>query len=296
MHRCSSGPTRRSSPSSTPSKRSSAVATQGRRRLDAELVRRGLVESRTAAQEAIAAGLVTVDGGPALKASTQVLPAQAVAVSAPPRTYVSRGGDKLAHALARFAVDPGGRRCLDAGVSTGGFTDCLLQHGAASVVAYDVGYGQVHERIRTDPRVDVHERTNIRDVSPADVPPPAPDLLVCDVSFIALRTVLPTLRALGADVAEAVTLVKPQFEASRAEVGKGGVVREPAVWRRVLTEVVTAAADIGWTGVDLTASPLQGPAGNVEFLAHLTVDPPPGDRAARIDRAVAEGEALRHRT
>lgn len=218
---------------------------------------------------------------------------QALAVSAPPRAYVSRGGEKLAHGLERFRVDPSGRRCLDAGVSTGGFTDCLLQHGAASVVAYDVGYGQVHERIRTDARVEVHERTNIRDVTAADVPPPAPDLIVCDVSFIALRTVLPTLRALGVDVAEAITLVKPQFEASRAEVGKGGVVRDPSVWRRVLTEVAAVAADIGWTGVDVTASPLQGPAGNVEFLAHLTVGPPPGDVAARIDRAVGEGEALR---
>ncbi|MBW3659072.1 MAG: TlyA family RNA methyltransferase [Actinobacteria bacterium] len=294
--RCSSAPTRPSSPSSTRSKRCSAVGSQPRRRLDAELVRRGLVESRTAAQEAIAAGLVTVDGGPALKASTQVHPGQAVAVAAPPRAFVSRGGEKLAHALARFGIDPRGRRCLDAGVSTGGFTDCLLQQGAASVVAYDVGYGQVHERIRTDPRVEVHERTNIRDVTPADVAPPPPDLIVCDVSFIALRTVLPTLRALGTDIAEAVTLVKPQFEATRAEVGKGGVVRDPDVWGRVLTEVVAVAGDLGWTGVDLTASPLQGPAGNVEFLAHLTVGPAPADVDALVAAAVAEGEAVRSRT
>lgn len=239
---------------------------------------------------------MTVDGGPALKASTQVHAGQAVAVAAPPRAFVSRGGDKLAHALARFGIDPSGRRCLDAGVSTGGFTDCLLQQGAASVVAYDVGYGQVHERIRTDPRVEVHERTNIRDVAPADVAPPAPDLIVCDVSFIALRTVLPTLRALGTDTAEAVTLVKPQFEATREEVGKGGVVRDPDVWRRVLTEVVAVAGDIGWTGADLTASPLQGPAGNVEFLAHLTVGPAPADVDALVAAAVAEGEAVRSRT
>jgi 23S rRNA (cytidine1920-2'-O)/16S rRNA (cytidine1409-2'-O)-methyltransferase len=236
---------------------------------------------------------VTVDGGPALKASTQVHAGQAVAVAAPPRAYVSRGGEKLAHALERFAVDPTGRRCLDAGVSTGGFTDCLLQHGAASVVAYDVGYGQVHERIRTDPRVEVHERTNIRDVRPEDVPAPAPDLIVCDVSFIALRIVLPTLRALGTDVAEAITLVKPQFEASREEVGKGGVVRDPAVWERVLGEVVAVAGDIGWTGVDLTASPLQGAAGNVEFLAHLTVGPAPDDPPALVAAAVAEGRRVR---
>jgi 23S rRNA (cytidine1920-2'-O)/16S rRNA (cytidine1409-2'-O)-methyltransferase len=238
---------------------------------------------------------VTVDGGPALKAASQVHAGQAIALAGPPRTYVSRGGQKLAHALDRFGVDPAGRRCLDAGVSTGGFTDCLLQHGAAHVVAYDVGYGQVHERIRTDPRVAVHERTNIRDVTPDDVPPPPPDLVVCDVSFIALRTVLPTLRGLGADTAEAVTLVKPQFEAERGEVGKGGVVRDPAVWRRVLAAVADVAGDVGWTGVDVTASPLAGPAGNIEFLAHLTVGPAAtaAEVADRIDAAVAEGRDLR---
>jgi 23S rRNA (cytidine1920-2'-O)/16S rRNA (cytidine1409-2'-O)-methyltransferase len=251
------------------------------------------VTSRTEAQEAIAAGLVTVDGGPAMKPSTQVHPGQAVALSAPPRTYVSRGGEKLAHALRRFDVDPAGRRCLDAGVSTGGFTDCLLQHGAAHVVAYDVGYGQVHERIRTDERVDVHERTNIRDVVPDVVPPPLPDLLVCDVSFIALQTVLPILRRLGTPDAEAITLIKPQFEAARADVGKGGVVRDAVVWHRVVTEVAGAAARLDWCGVDVTASPLPGPAGNIEFLAHLTTGPAPDDLAVRIDRAVDEARALR---
>jgi 23S rRNA (cytidine1920-2'-O)/16S rRNA (cytidine1409-2'-O)-methyltransferase len=236
---------------------------------------------------------VTVDGGPALKAATQVHAGQAIALAAPPRTYVSRGGDKLAHALLRFAIDPRGRHCLDAGVSTGGFTDCLLQHGAAHVVAVDVGYGQVHERIRTHPHVDVHERTNIRDLTPDRLEPPRPDLAVCDVSFIALKTVLPTLRSLVTDTAEAVTLVKPQFEAERGEVGKGGVVRDPAIWHRVITEVAVAARDVGWTGFDATASPLPGPAGNIEFLAHLTVGPAPADLDERIAAAVDEGRGVR---
>ncbi|MEX1163244.1 MAG: TlyA family RNA methyltransferase [Nitriliruptor sp.] len=262
-----------------------------RRRLDAELVRRGLAASRTEAQEAIRAGLVTVDGAPVGKAASQVHAGQAVVVSAPPRAYVSRGGLKLAHGLDRFRIDPTGRRALDAGVSTGGFTDCLRQRGAGSVIAYDVGYGQVHDKIRRDPAVEVHERTNVRDLTPEDVPGPAPDLLVADLSFIALRTVLPTLRPLLAPSAEAVVLVKPQFEAVKGEVGKGGVVRDPDVWARVLTEVAAAAARIGWVGFDATASPLLGPAGNVEFLAHLTVAPatPTSEVDQRVQRAVDEG-------
>jgi 23S rRNA (cytidine1920-2'-O)/16S rRNA (cytidine1409-2'-O)-methyltransferase len=212
---------------------------------------------------------VTVDGAPALKSSTQVHAGQAIVIASPARTYVSRGGDKLVHGLDRFGVDPTGRRCLDAGVSTGGFTDCLLQRGAAHVWAYDVGYGQVHERIRQDQRVSVHERTNVRDLTPGDLPSPRPDLLVADLSFISLAGLLPTLRALVADDAVAVVLVKPQFEAERADVGKGGVVRDPAVWARCLRRVADAAASVGWSVFDATASPLLGPAGNVEFLAYL---------------------------
>jgi 23S rRNA (cytidine1920-2'-O)/16S rRNA (cytidine1409-2'-O)-methyltransferase len=255
-------------------------------------VRRGLAASRTEAQQAVAAGLVTVDGAPALKSATQVHAGQAVAVTGPPRAYVSRGGEKLAHALDRFAVDPSGRRCLDAGVSTGGFTDCLLQRGAAAVVAVDVGYGQVHERLRRDPRVEVRERTNVRDLTPADLGAPLPDLLVADLSFISLRTVLPVLRPLVAESGEAVVLVKPQFEADRGDVGKGGVVRDPAVWARCLRRVVEAAASVGWPGADLTASPLLGPAGNVEFLAHLTALAGPDVQAA-IEAAIDEGQARR---
>ena len=239
--------------------------------MDAELARRGLTSSRAEAQQAIAAGLVTVDGAPALKPATQVHAGQALVVLAPARRFVSRGGEKLAHALDRFTLDVSGRRCLDAGVSTGGFTDCLLQAGADTVLAYDVGYGQVHERVRADPRVDVNERTNVRTLTPDDIPPPRPDLLVADLSFISLALVIPTLLALLEPTARAaaVVLVKPQFEAERGEVGKGGVVRDPEVWSRCLERVSMAVAACGWTVADVTPSPLLGPAGNVEFLMHL---------------------------
>jgi 23S rRNA (cytidine1920-2'-O)/16S rRNA (cytidine1409-2'-O)-methyltransferase len=250
--------------------------------------------SRTEAQEAIRAGLVTVDGAPASKPSTQVTPAQQLVVAAPPRTYVSRGGEKLAHGLEVFGVTVTGRRCLDAGVSTGGFTDCLLQRGADHVLAYDVGYGQVHERIRTHPQVSVHERTNVRELTPADLAPPLPDLLVADLSFISLVTVLPGLLALVAPGGEAVTLVKPQFEADRSQVGKGGVVRDPEVWRSCLTRVADAVPPLGWRFAGATASSLLGPAGNVEFLVHLVHhEHASGDESqdvtGAIDRAVDEG-------
>ncbi len=259
-------------------------------------MRRGLVESRTEAQEAVAAGLVTVDGAPAGKPSTQVLPSQALVVLEPPRQFVSRGGHKLAHALDAFGIDPSGRRCLDAGISTGGFTDCLLQRGAATVLGIDVGYGQVHERVRTDERVEVRERTNIRDVVPEDVGEPF-DLVVADLSFIALKLVLPNLVALARDDGALVTLVKPQFEARREDVGKGGVVRDPDVWRRVLQDVVEAGADVGWPVAGLTASPITGPAGNVEFLALLRRAEPTesGGEAptVSVEDAVAEGHRVR---
>lgn len=252
------------------------------------------MESRTAAQEAISAGLVLVDGAPGLKPSTQVHAGQAILVSAPPRAYVSRGGHKLAHALETFGIDVEGLQALDAGVSTGGFSDCLLQRGARRVVAVDVGYGQVHERIRTDPRVSVRERTNIRDLRPDDLEPLPPELVVADLSFISVASVVARLRALVAPEAAAILLVKPQFEAERHEVGRGGVVRDPDVWRRCLQRVVDAAAEVGWRCEGATASPLLGPAGNVEFLVHLapaaTTDPAP-DAAldTALDAAVAEG-------
>lgn len=252
-------------------------------------MRRGLVASRTLAQEAIAQGLVTVDGAPAFKPSTQVRADQALVVSASPRRFVSRGGEKLDHALEVFGVDPAGRHALDAGISTGGFTDRLLQGGAVRVLAYDVGYGQVHETLRTDPRVVVAERTNVRDLTVADIPPPLPDLLVADLSFISLALVLPGLRRLLATPSEAVLLVKPQFEADRGDVGAGGIVRDPAVWRRALQRVADAGRSVGWSVQGATASPLLGARGNVEFLLHLSDAGTATQVPATLDAAVEEG-------
>jgi 23S rRNA (cytidine1920-2'-O)/16S rRNA (cytidine1409-2'-O)-methyltransferase len=264
------------------------------RRLDAELVRRGLVGSRAEAQQAVQAGLVTVDGAPAMKSARQVRPSQAIVVTSPPRAYVSRGGEKLAHALDRFGVEVAGRHCLDAGVSTGGFTDCLLQRDAATVLAVDVGYGQVHDRIRRDGRVEVRERTNVRELTPDQLDGPPASLVVADLSFISLVSVLGVLRSLAAEDAEAVVLVKPQFEAGREQVGKGGVVRDPDVWRTALEQVADAGAQVGWPVSDATASPLLGPAGNVEFLLHLRAgDVAAPDPAPRLAAAVAEGVARR---
>lgn len=262
-----------------------------RRRLDAELARRGMVRSRTAGREAIEAGLVTVDGAPTRKPSHQVLPSSDLVVTAPPRQYVSRGGGKLAHALDVFDVEVAGRRCLDAGISTGGFTDCLLQHGATEVIGVDVGYGQVAERLRTDPRVDVRERMNIRDVTVDQLGGPVA-LVVCDVSFIALRTVLPILVELARPGGDLVALVKPQFEAGRDDVGGGGVVRDPAVWSRVLDEVAATAAELGWPVVDVTASPLPGPAGNVEFLVHARQHGDVAALPARLEAALSRAREL----
>ncbi len=260
-----------------------------RRRLDVELVRRGLANSRAEAQAAVAEGRVTVAGNPATKASSLVADDAPVQVIGPARRYVSRGGEKLRSGLDRFAVDPRDRDCLDAGASTGGFTDCLLQAGAARVAAIDVGYGQLAWKIRNDPRVTVMERTNVRNLEPADLPF-APDLVVADLSFISLRAALPALVTVSDTGAGFVVLVKPQFEAGPADVGSGGVVRDPAVWRRVLTEVTDAfrAREVGVLGV--VASPLRGPAGNVEFLLHgcRGVD----DASIDLDAAIAEGEGL----
>jgi 23S rRNA (cytidine1920-2'-O)/16S rRNA (cytidine1409-2'-O)-methyltransferase len=260
-----------------------------RRRLDVELVRRGLANSRAEAQAAVEAGLVTVAGSPATKAASLVAADAPVKVLGPARPFVSRGGEKLRAALDRFSVDPRGRDCLDAGASTGGFTDCLLQAGAGRVVAVDVGYGQLAWGVRNDPRVTVMERTNVRTLE-REALPFAPDLVVADLSFISLRTVLPALVHAAGPHAEFVVLVKPQFEAGPGGVGSGGVVRDPEVWRRVLGEVAEAfgSVDVGVLGV--VASPLRGPAGNVEFLLHgrRGVD----DARVDLDAAVTEGEGL----
>jgi 23S rRNA (cytidine1920-2'-O)/16S rRNA (cytidine1409-2'-O)-methyltransferase len=234
-----------------------------RRRLDLELVRRGLVSSRGQAADVVDAGLVLVGGAPAHKATRLVGPDEAIVVTGGARRYVSRGGEKLAAALAGFGLDVRGVRALDAGASTGGFTDCLLQHGAAEVVAVDVGHGQLDWRLRQDPRVVVREGTNVRHLV-LDEPVP---LTVADLSFISLVTVAPALRGNTTVDGRFVLLVKPQFEAGPARLGRGGVVRDPAVHRAVLGEVVEGLSSHGIAVRSLMASPLRGPAGNVEFLA-----------------------------
>jgi 23S rRNA (cytidine1920-2'-O)/16S rRNA (cytidine1409-2'-O)-methyltransferase len=265
----------------------------GRHRLDVELVRRGLAGSRAEAQEAVRAGHVTVRGAPATKSTTLVGVDEALAVEGPVRPFVSRGGEKLAAALDAFAIDPGGRGCLDAGSSTGGFTDCLLQRGAEHVVAVDVGYGQLAWELRVDPRVTVLEKTNVRDLR-ADALPYRPSLVTVDLSFISLRLVVGRLIDIADPSADLVLLIKPQFEARREHVGRGGVVRDPDVWRRAIEEVAAATRVAGVAVAGLIVSPLKGPAGNVEFLLHATiaVEAGPPDIDAAVATAIAAAEKL----
>ena len=260
-------------------------------------MRRGLAASRQQAQADIAAGRVTVAGAPAGKAARLVAPGEAIVVLGPPPRFVGRGGEKLDAALERFGLDVQGARAVDLGASTGGFTDCLLQRGAQSVVAVDVGYGQLHERLRADERVEVRERTNVRDLQPGDLGPLA-DLLVGDLSFISLRTVLPAVLPLARPGGDVVLLVKPQFEAGREEAARGkGVITDPQIWRRVLGEVAGALASAGATIMGAMASPLTGADGNVELLLHARTATPgaaPGPAAvpeALLDAAVAEAVA-----
>jgi 23S rRNA (cytidine1920-2'-O)/16S rRNA (cytidine1409-2'-O)-methyltransferase len=230
---------------------------------------------------------VVVDGAPATKPARLVDPAQAVEVLGPPPRFVGRGGEKLDAALDRFGIDVAGVRALDAGASTGGFTDCLLQRGAREVVAVDVGYGQLHERLRADERVRNLERTNIREVDRDAIGGPV-ELVVADLSFISLRTVLPALLELGPS--DLVLLVKPQFEAGREDAAKGrGVIRDPEVWRRVLGDVRAAAGTRGAAMMGGMPSPITGAQGNVEFLVHLR----PGARepAALVDLDAVVAEA-----
>ena len=262
-----------------------------RRRLDAELVRRGLAGTRSEAQAAVRDGLVLVRGRTAEKAATLVDPAEPVELVGPPRRFVSRGGEKLDAAVERLGVDAVGRRCLDAGASTGGFTDCLLQRGARHVVALDVGYGQLAWSLREDERVSVIERTNVRDLAPTDLPY-APDLVVADLSFISLRLALPTLTAVAASDADLVLLVKPQFEAGREDVGRGGVVRDPRVWRRSIDGVARACRDLNAGVRGVIASPSPGPAGNVEYLLHARLGEPGAEAIPGLEDALAEGERL----
>jgi len=261
-----------------------------RMRLDTELVRRGLARSREQAAELIAAGRVAVGGQAAAKAATQVGQDAAITIADPVAgpDYASRGGRKLEGALAAFAdLAVAGRRCLDAGASTGGFTDVLLRAGAAHVVAVDVGYGQLAWSLRSDPRVTVLDRVNVRRLTPEQVAP-APRLVTADLSFISLTLVLPALAACAAPDADFVLLVKPQFEVGKGHVGAGGVVRDPALRAAAVESVAAAALQAGLGVAGIVASPLPGPSGNVEYFLWLRRAAPPLDHAA-LRHAIAEG-------
>jgi 23S rRNA (cytidine1920-2'-O)/16S rRNA (cytidine1409-2'-O)-methyltransferase len=262
-----------------------------RNRLDVELVRRGLARSREHAAELVASGRVRLRGGVAAKPAAMVDPADPLHVidgggmsALSPSDYASRGGYKLAGALDAFT--PGlrvaGRRCLDAGASTGGFTDVLLRRGAAAVVAVDVGYGQLAWGLRTDGRVTVIERTNVRTLTPQEIGGPA-ELTVADLSFISLRLVLPALAACTVPDGDVVPMVKPQFEVGRERVGRGGVVRDPLLRARAVLDVAAAAYELGLGVAGVTASPLPGPAGNVEYFLWLRRDAPQVDPGAIAD-------------
>src|SRR4029434_2746537 len=238
-----------------------------RLRLDQLVVERGLAPSRERARALILAGQVTVDDRPATKAGTTVDDRAALALLAPDHPYAGRGGVKLAHALDAFHIDVRGRECLDIGASTGGFTDALLQRGASRVVALDVGHGQLDWKLRNDTRVVVIERFNARRLTLADLPS-AVDVVTIDVSFISLRQILPAVTPVLRPAADVVALVKPQFEAGRAEIRKG-IIRDPAVHARVLEEVAVAGAEVGLSRVASTPSPITGQKGNVEFLVHF---------------------------
>lgn len=238
----------------------------GKRRLDQLLVERGLADNRTRAQAVIMAGLVTVGGARADKAGALVASDAAIEVKGKEHPYVSRGGLKLAAALDRFAIDPKGLVCLDVGASTGGFTDVLLRRGALKVYAVDVGHGQLAWSLRGDPRVVVLERTNARHLT-RELVPEAPQLIVCDASFIGLETVLPASLALAAPGAFVVALIKPQFEVGPGKVGKGGIVRDPELHRQVCDRISAwLGAQPGWSVLGVEPSPIEGADGNREFL------------------------------
>jgi len=259
-------------------------------RLDTLLAERGLFESRTRAAASVMAGEVRVggDGRRAQKPGQLVHPDIEVAVDEPPR-FVSRGGIKLANALEHVGIDAGGRHVLDVGASTGGFTDCLLQAGAAHVVALDVAYGELDWRLRNDPRVTVLERANARAVKPGDLPY-APDLVVIDVSFISLAKVLPAVLACVAPAFDVLAMVKPQFEAGRGNVGKGGVVRDPDQRRAALVGVARSARELGASVLGFASSGLPGPKGNRESFVWLAEAGRAGDVGADVEAAAREVE------
>lgn len=255
--------------------------------MDEAVVERGLAETRARAQAIIMGGGVTVDGVVVSRPAAPVTPQAVLALVAEPLPYVSRGGLKLQEALELFQIDVRGLVCLDVGASTGGFTDVLLQAGAARVYAVDVGYGQLAWKLREDERVVVMERTNIRSLE--GLPEPV-QFFCADVSFISLRLVLPAVSRFLSPDAQAVVLIKPQFEAGKGQVGKKGVVRDPAVWREVLMGVLGFAAEHGWAVRGVIRSPIRGPAGNVEFLGWLTWGGEPAEPVAEmVDRVLSDG-------
>jgi 23S rRNA (cytidine1920-2'-O)/16S rRNA (cytidine1409-2'-O)-methyltransferase len=261
--------------------------------VDAELVRRGLARSRQQAAELIAAGRVCIDGIPAAKPATAVAADARLTVSGDDeRRWVSRGAHKLIGALDAFGLDVAGRRCLDAGASTGGFTEVLLDRGAAHVVAVDVGYGQLAWSLRTDQRVTVMDRTNARELTAEAIGGPV-DLIVADLSFISLTTVLPALIACAKPDADIVPMVKPQFEVGKDRVGPGGVVSDPRLRAEAIRTVAERAVELHWHPVAVTASPLPGPSGNVEYFLRLRAQHDAALQGAALDeaicRAVAEG-------
>ena len=261
-------------------------------------MRRQLVTSRADATELIEAGRVLVAGSVADKAARLVSPDQPISVSGPPARYVSRGGEKLEAALRQFRIDPSGKRILDAGASTGGFTDCLLQMGAGLVVAVDVGRGQIHERVSRDARVIVRERTDIRSVDLDDFGGVPFEVIVADLSFISLRTVASALVGLAGPATDIVVLIKPQFEAGRREASRGkGVIRDPEVWRRAVEGAIDALETAGATMMGIMVSPRRGADGNVEFLAHFKAAEDQARSAAGpgwdLDSVLAEATAGR---
>lgn len=264
-----------------------------KKRLDVLLVEQGYADNRTKAQAIIMSGNVYVEGQKADKPGTSYEEAVSIEVRGAACPYVSRGGLKLEKALRDFGVDPTGYVCSDSGASTGGFTDCLLQQGASKVFAIDVGYGQLDWKIRSDPRVVVMERTNVRYVTLEQLGEPL-DLSVIDVSFISLKIVLPVIKTfLKPGKGQVLCLIKPQFEAGKEKVGKKGVVRDPAVHKEVLDGFVNLTKETGFTILGLTFSPVKGPEGNIEFLAHLTLEDKPGIDPDTTDVVRQAHEALR---
>ncbi len=265
------------------------AARSRRQRLDLLLVERGLAESRGRAQVLILAGQVEVDGRRAVKAGDRVDPSSPLRVIGPEHPYVGRGGVKLEGALDRFGVDPRDRIALDVGASTGGFTDCLLQRGARRVYALDVGSGQIHYRLRKDSRVVVMEKINARNLEAGTIPE-AVSLATVDVSFISLRLILPPLAKILAEGADLLALVKPQFEVGRREVGKGGIVRDPELHRRVIAEILSAGEAQGLRPRDVCLSPLPGAEGNREYFLHFRTGGPARE-APHLEKSIQEAIA-----